>query len=102
MRRGRPALVLVVSLLVSALVPRPAAGGAGGVEPDGTVDLDIHFRFPPAQIDIDRVRSQTQRASQLFCDATEGQMRFGRVRLTAGGAAEPAGDVWYYPPGVIA
>ncbi|MEJ2670057.1 MAG: VWA domain-containing protein [Gammaproteobacteria bacterium] len=65
------------------------------------MELNIHFRFPPSSADITRAQEQIQRASELMCDATEGNMRIAKARLSAGGASEPAGDVWYYPPGVL-
>jgi Mg-chelatase subunit ChlD len=88
-------------VLTNTLIASFAQAGKGSVDANGLVHLNFHFRFPPLQSDIDRVREQIQRASELMCDATEGQMRIGTARLTAGGASEPAGDVWYYPDGAI-
>lgn len=99
----RVALLLLLPCAVATLLigARPASAGGGYVDDDGHVNLNVHFRFPPLAEDIDRVREQVQRASALMCDATEGQMRIASARLSAGGAGEPAGDVWYYPPGAI-
>jgi len=104
MREHKPgSLLLLVACAVAArLIGADAASAGGGyVDEDGNVNLNIHFRFPPLESDIDRVREQVQRASALMCDATEGQMRIASARLSAGGASEPAGDVWYYPSGAI-
>lgn len=97
-RSLRLALPLAL-FLQTALGIDAAHAGAGFVDTDGNLNLNFHFLFPPLQADIDRVQDQIQRASEMMCDATEGQMRIASARLTAGGAAEPAGDVWYYPPG---
>lgn len=78
-----------------------ALAGSGNVDGDGNLSLNLHFRFPPQQVDIDRVKGQMQRASDLLCDATEGNMRITSVRLSAGGASEPAGDLWYFPPAAM-
>ncbi len=93
--------VLAAALCASSLVAGPARAGGGSVDPDGNIALNFHFLFPPLQEDIDRVQEQTERASRILCDATEGQMRIGSMRLSAGAASEPAADIWYYPPGAV-
>lgn len=97
--RHQAVLLLMVSVLL--LSAGAAHAGAGAVDAQGDLSLNLHFRFPPQESDITRVRSQMQRASDLMCDATEGRMRISSVRIGAGGANEPAGDIWYYPPGTI-
>ena len=87
--------------LVAFFMAGSALAGGGKINGDGNVELVVHFRFPPLQPDIDRVKEQVQRASELMCDATEGQMKIAKARLMAGGASETAGDVWLYPPGAI-
>jgi hypothetical protein len=101
---SRVATVLCVALVLAPpAVWSDRAGAAGGSvdEETGEVHVNFHFLFPPQAAEIDRVKEQTERASRLLCDATEGQMRIGSMRLTAGGAAESAGDVWYYPDGAV-
>jgi hypothetical protein len=88
-----------VLMLAMSLVAAEARAGAGSVEADGDLNLNVVFRFIPAQADIDRVQGQLQRVSRMLCDATEGRMRIRKARLTAGGSGEPAGDIWYYGPG---
>ncbi len=104
-RRGRIHL-LGGLLLAASLAASGARAGSGDVvvDPDtgdGIIHLNFHFRFPPSDDEIALVQQQTQRASEILCDATDGQMRIGEMRLSAGGASEPLGDVWYYPPGAI-
>lgn len=91
---------LVFLALVSLAAADRAQAGAGFVDADdGDIHLNFHFRFPPQEADIARVQAQASRASRILCDASDGRMRIASMRLTAGGAAEPAGDVWYQPPG---
>lgn len=94
-------VIAFLMLCASGLAHHAAQAGSGAVDADGKLSLNLHFRFPPQQSDIDRVRGQMQRASDLLCDATEGNMRISSVRLSAGGASEPAGDIWYFPPGAM-
>jgi hypothetical protein len=76
--------------------------GDGSVDAAGNLTLNFHFRFPPTDADIARVQEQIQRTSRMLCDATEGRLRITAARLSAGGASEPAGDIWYMPPGAHA
>jgi hypothetical protein len=94
-------LLLAIAAVGPWAAPRPAHAASGWVEAGdpNLIHLNFHFLFPPSPADIDRVQAQTLRASRLLCDATEGQMRIGSMRLGAGPANEPAGDIWYYPPG---
>ena len=93
-------LVLTLCLTILGLAPT-ARAGSGYVDANGDAHLNLHFRFPPFASDLTRVQEQVQRASQLLCDATEGQMRIASMRLGAGGTSEVLGDIWYYPPGAI-
>jgi len=90
-----------VLMLAMSLIAAEARAGAGSVEADGDLNLNVTFRFIPAQADIDRVQGQLRRVSRMLCDATEGRMRIRKARLTAGGAGEPAGDIWYYGAGAL-
>jgi len=96
-RRMTAWCIVVVVILFST--PHGVRAGAGTVDADdGEMHLNLHFRFLPQQEEIDRVQAQVRRASRILCDATDGQMRIASMRLSAGGAAEPAGDIWYQPP----
>jgi hypothetical protein len=98
----RRVLCLALCFAAPAVRPELAAAAGGSVDSaTGDVHVNFHFLFPPQAAEIDRVKEQSERASRLLCDATEGQMRIGSMRLTAGGAAESAGDVWYYPNGAV-
>ena len=73
-----------------------AWGGSGRLNADGTLDLEANFRYPPTTAQIEAVREQLRRANDTICDATDGQVRFGRIRLTGGGAHEDAANFWIY------
>ena len=75
------------------------SAGTGTLNPDGTMDFQVSFRFPPTQAQIDQLKTAIRGANSLICDATDGQMRFGRVRITAGGADEDQAVIWIYAEG---
>ena len=91
--RGFLQLLLVVGLLGTTPL---AWAGDGSINSNGTVDFDFNFRFPPNTAQIAVVKDQIQRASGILCDATDGQLRFRNVRLTAGGTREAQAAYWYY------
>jgi Mg-chelatase subunit ChlD len=98
----RRALRFLATAAVAAALLSPAAfAGGGSVDAAGNLSLNVHFRFVPTADDIARVQEQIQRASQMLCDTTEGELRISAARLTAGGASEPAGDIWYFAPGTL-
>lgn len=68
--------------------------GNGVVLSDGTMNFSVNFRFPPSEADITNLETQLIAASNILCDATDGQMRFGTITLTAGAAAEDEADIW--------
>ena len=86
----------ILSLLASLLAATALQAGDGRLNPDGTLDLQVNFRFPPITAQIEAVREQMRRANDTICDATDGQVRFGRIRLTAGGTDEDRANLWVY------
>jgi von Willebrand factor type A domain len=77
--------------------PRPATRGSGRINAsDGTMDFVVNFRYVPTSADLTRMRDAIRVAADIICDATDGQIRFGRVRLTGGGAEEDRGDIWAF------
>ncbi|HEY3493777.1 MAG TPA: vWA domain-containing protein, partial [Polyangiaceae bacterium] len=100
--RVRVRLVALCSTLTLVLAgARPAAAGQdmARINSDGTVDFNVHFAYPPPSGEVDRIQSVIRSASEIFCDATDGQLRFGKVTLTAGGG-EATADVWILPDGL--
>jgi hypothetical protein len=74
-----------------------AWAGQGSIDSSqGTVDLEFNFRFVPTPSQLASAREQLQRTSGIFCDALDGQLRIGKVTLTAGGQREDQADFWFY------
>lgn len=94
----KPRYILAIFMLsLIALVPvRNAWAGEGRVDTDGTIDIEVNFRYPPTATQITTVKEQVQRASAILCDATDGQMRIQNARLTGGGAREAKAEIWVY------
>lgn len=83
-----PAVFLLTTLYSNA--------GTGRIDPDGTMHFSVNFRYVPSSADITRVEDALKAANLVICDATDGQARFGTIRLTAGAAAEEEADIWVY------
>jgi len=89
-------VVVVAIIQISALASLSA--GTGSIDPDtGELDFVINFRYVPTAADITRVKDEVRQAADRICDATEGQVRFGDVRLTGGAASEDEADIWILP-----
>jgi von Willebrand factor type A domain len=71
-------------------------GGTGTIDASGNMHFSVNFRFVPTQVDIDGLKAQLRAASLIICDATDGQARFGTIRITAGAAEEAEADIWVY------
>lgn len=89
-------ILFLAALLVGAL---PLQAGTGRINADGSMDFSVNFRYPPTAADIANMRAMLQQANDIICDATDGQLRFGTIRLTAGGAQEDEADIWVYAEG---
>ncbi|QMU28719.1 VWA domain-containing protein [Adhaeribacter radiodurans] len=63
----------------------------------GVMNFSINYRYIPAPADITRLRQAIDNASDILCDATDGQIVFGTVTITAGGTNEDRADVWILP-----
>ncbi|NJK31370.1 MAG: VWA domain-containing protein [Deltaproteobacteria bacterium] len=90
-------------MLTLALLLKPATSAAqdgARINQDGTVDFTVYLAFPPTSEDIDRVESMLRASSELLCDATDGDLRFGEVKVTTAAAAEGVADVWMLPDGL--
>ncbi|RMF77968.1 MAG: VWA domain-containing protein [Planctomycetota bacterium] len=73
-----------------------ALGGSGRVNNNGTIDVTINLRFPPSAQDIQTITNHITEGSRVLWDASEGQLRFGRVTLTCGSVNEDLADMWVY------
>ncbi len=86
-------LFLSSSLLVNAAF----AGGGGISDSDGIMDFEIHYRYIPTQTQINSLKEQVRIAADLICDVTDGEIRFGEVKITGGAMSEAKGDIWLLP-----
>lgn len=88
---------LAILLIVNQGSLYPAYAGAGMLNPNGTMNLWVNFRFPPTSSQIQQTKDALTRASEMICDATEGQVRLGVVHLTGGAVNEDQADIWIHP-----
>jgi hypothetical protein len=87
------------TLTLFFLMLRTAHAGAGHLSPPSgstpaLMDFEVNFRFPPTRAQIDEAEDAVRKASEILCDATDGQVSFGTVRLTGGAVDEDKADVW--------
>ncbi len=71
--------------------------GSGKIHPDGTMDFVINYRFVPTPADLTRLKDALRGAADIICDATDGEIRFGEIRITGGAVAEDEADIWILP-----
>jgi hypothetical protein len=88
-------LTLILAVVLTVF-PLSGYAGSGRINSDGTIDFTILFRYPPTPADVNFITNEVVGASQLLWDATEGQIRFGTVRLTVGADGNADADVWIY------
>ncbi|HEY6806329.1 MAG TPA: VWA domain-containing protein [Pyrinomonadaceae bacterium] len=90
--------LILVSVLALSLVPTNTRAGAGRINSaNGTMDFEVNFRSPPTTAQITQVKTALRDANAFICDATDGQIRFGNVRLTAGAVDEDKAALWILP-----
>ena len=83
--------------LISCISQISYAGGGSIDDSSGIMDFEIHYRFIPTQAQIDNLKEQTRIAADKICDATDGEIRFGEVKITGGAVSEAKGDIWLLP-----
>lgn len=93
---------LVLMLVISSLLTHVSYGGQDNarINADGTIDFSVHYAYPPTNDDIDEMESVIRSASEIMCDATDENLRFGEVSISAGNGSEAIADVWVLPPGL--
>ena len=96
-RRTRSGIVAPLFPLLLALHAGEALAGRGGVEdPSGRLTFQVAYRSQPTYQDVAEVQAALTRTAEILCDATEGQVRVGRVRLTSSPADEDAASLWLH------
>jgi hypothetical protein len=94
LRSAAALAVAVVSLVLSASLV--AEAGTGSIEPSGRAGIEVNFRFMPSHQQVAEAQLALRRMAELICDATEGQVRLRRIRLSAAEADEGAAALWYH------
>src|SRR5690349_7731997 len=61
-----------------------AQAGGGHVNPDGSVELNVNFTYPPTQQEVLKMIAEFQIASRVLCDASDGAIRIGQLNVTSG------------------
>lgn len=98
--------ILLILLVNLTLLPLSYAG-SGQIVPApsnsfgirGLMHFSINYRYVPTPDDLERLRTALDGANDLICDATDGQIVFGTVTITAGSVNEDQADVWILPQG---
>ncbi len=55
---------------------------------DGKISLEVNFQTVPVAQHVDDMKAYLNRASQVLCDTTDGQLILSDVRFTSGPSAE--------------
>ncbi len=74
----------LLPLLMCLMVSLAGFAGSGIVHNNGNIDFTAKFTYPPTQDDIDELIDAVLEASDIICDVTDGQMRFGTVTIVGG------------------
>lgn len=90
--------VLAVFIFLMVIHEKSYAG-TGRINADGSMDFSVNFRYVPSPADIAGLENALRNASNIICDATDGQARFGTIHITAGSAGEDAADMWVFADG---
>lgn len=85
--------LLWLAAVLAALVPSLFAGD-GKINANGTVDLTVDFRFAPTQAELDLTKQRLTDFSAKLWDASEGQLRLGKIKLGCGTVDEDLADIW--------
>lgn len=89
--------VLLLGLwLWGSFLAREARAGNGNIGTDGNIDLVVDVRFPITSAGLTELRERLTTASRVLWDATEGQMRLRRVRITCTPVGEDLADYWIF------
>lgn len=90
---------LFTTIVFLSLSIKKNYAGTGHIDPDGTMNFSVNFRYVPTTADITRLENALRDANNVICDATDGQARFGTIHITAGSAGEDEADIWIYAEG---
>ena len=98
-----PRVLLYLALLAGLLAPVDLSAKGEVIlsgAREGDIDFTVYFLFPPTEQQIEWLSDRIREASEVLCNATDGQMRFGQVVITGGFGADvdiDDADVWVCP-----
>ncbi|GEM_PF-1795071 len=70
----------------------PAPSNTAGIR--GLMNFTVNFRYVPTAADVTAMQNAIRVANDAICDATDGQIVFGTVRITSGSVNEAQADIW--------
>ncbi len=101
MRSGRIQSGVASSVAVGGMLAGVALGGTGTmrlVEPGvWALDFCVSVRFDATPAELQRVREAFTLGSPILADATDGQVRFGRISIFNDSQGGPESEVWIFP-----
>jgi len=98
MRRVTPSVQRTICrsiLLFAALGAADAAGET--ISKEGVINFNVNFVTPPSPQTVALIEGELERSNIGLCDATDGQLRFGKIRLTAGHTSEDSSEIFILP-----
>jgi hypothetical protein len=96
--RAARALPLLMGflLLVGALQPAEAGTGARRADDKSLLDITVYFDFEPDDEELSQWRTTFTKFSAALYDASEAQLRLGRVRFTTCQSEKSGADIWIH------
>jgi Ca2+-binding RTX toxin-like protein len=91
---------LLFVLVVALAIPSSAALASPAFISDATskgLRIELNYRYPPTQQDVDNLREQITRAQQLMCDVTDGWVNLKEAHITFSDSQRDGADVWLFP-----
>ncbi len=88
-------LLLPLSLMAGSGTITPAPPNSAGIR--GLMNFTVNYRFVPTAGDLADMEAALRTANDLICDATDGQIVFGDITITAGSVNEDLADIWVLP-----
>ena len=90
---GRIRRLMICALLIGAVWHQAAYAGNGTFK-DGKFTFCVSVRFNATPAQLQQIRTAFQNASQILADATDGQHRFGTVRIVNNSGASATAEFW--------
>ncbi len=92
----RSTAAALLPFLILVLCPTPFWGGTGTFK-DGEFDFCVSVRFEATEAQLAQIRTAFTNASQILADATDGQHRFGTIKIVNNSGASQSAEYWVNP-----